>query len=44
MGGDKMIFYVNDCFDKECLKDNIDTFEQIYNQKFSQNRHINLEK
>ena len=32
---DKMIFYVNDSFEKECLQDNIDFYNQLFDKKFS---------
>ena len=31
---DKMIFYINDSFDKRCLQDNIDFYNQLFDEKF----------
>ena len=34
MRWDKMIFYVKDSFDKQCLRDNIDFCNQLFDKKF----------
>lgn len=34
IGWDKMIFYVEDSFDKECLRDNIDFYNQLFDKRF----------
>ena len=31
---DKMIFYVNDSFEKECLQNDIDFYNQLFDKKF----------
>lgn len=35
MRWDKMYFYVNDSYDKQCLNDNIEFFNNLFDQKFS---------
>jgi hypothetical protein len=37
-----MIFYVNDGFDKRCLQDNIDFYNQLFDKKFPKKKSQKL--